>query len=144
HLTALIDGITPARSTLVKGAVAGATNLAIGLAAAPFVAPPAAVVAALAVGALSYGASIALYIRAAHELGATRAQAVCASAPFLGAALSYVWLGEPLGLAHGAAAGLLLASVALLSLGQHAHLHEHDEIEHVHSHRHDDGHHFHE
>jgi drug/metabolite transporter (DMT)-like permease len=33
HLTALIDGIAPARSTLVKGAVAGATNLAIGVGA---------------------------------------------------------------------------------------------------------------
>jgi drug/metabolite transporter (DMT)-like permease len=144
HLTALIDGITPARSTLVKGAVAGATNLAIGLAADPFAAPPAAVAAALVVGALSYGASIALYIRSAHELGATRAQAVFASAPFLAAALSFVLLGEPLGLAHVAAAGLLLVSVALLSLGQHAHVHEHEAVEHVHGHRHDDGHHLHE
>jgi drug/metabolite transporter (DMT)-like permease len=85
HLTALIDGITPARSTLVKGAVAGAASLAIGLTTDPLAAPPGTIGIALAVGALSYGASIALYIAAAQQLGATRAQAIFASAPFVGA-----------------------------------------------------------
>jgi drug/metabolite transporter (DMT)-like permease len=144
HLTALIDGISPVRSTVTKGAVAGATNLAIGLALDPLTASPGSVAAALLVGWLSYGASIALYIAAAHELGATRAQAVFASAPFVGAALSFVFLGEPVGLAHGAASLLLVASVAGLFWSQHAHWHVHEEVEHIHSHRHDDGHHFHD
>jgi len=144
HLTALIDGITPARSTLAKGAVAGATNLGIGVVADPLLATPGAIAAALAVGALSYGASIALYIRAAHELGATRAQAVFASAPFIGAALAFAFLGEPAGSAHVAASLLLLPSIAALFLSQHAHAHVHDPVDHVHSHRHDDGHHFHD
>lgn len=144
HLTALIDGITPARSTLAKGAVAGTTNLGIGLATSPLVAEPEAIAAALAVGALSYGASIVLYIRSAQELGATRAQAVFASAPFVGAGLAFVLLGEPLGLGHAAAALVLIPSMAALFLGHHAHAHVHDRVEHTHSHRHDDGHHLHE
>jgi drug/metabolite transporter (DMT)-like permease len=144
HLTALIDGITPARSTLVKGAVAGTTNLAIGVAADPLSASAAPIAAALAVGALSYGASIALYIVSAHELGATRAQAVFAGAPFVGAALSFALLGEPIALAHAAASLLLVASVVALFRSRHAHPHVHEAIEHIHSHRHDDGHHFHE
>ena len=74
NLTALIDGLTPAQSTLVKGAVAGAINLAVGLAAAGEPPPLDAALGALAVGALGYGLSIALYIRGAQELGATRAQ----------------------------------------------------------------------
>jgi drug/metabolite transporter (DMT)-like permease len=143
HWTALIDGITPARSTLVKGAVAGSTNLAIGLAGAPFEATAGVVGLALGVGALSYGASIALYVAGAHELGATRAQAVFASAPFVGAGLSFAVLGEPLGAAHGVAAALLVGSVACLSVSAHAHEHAHEPVEHVHSHRHDDGHHAH-
>ncbi len=143
HLTALIDGITPARSTLVKGVVAGATNLAIGVAAAPFVAAPGAIAAALVVGAFAYGVSIALYILSAHELGATRAQSVFASAPFLGAALSFVFLDEPLSLVHVAAALILVPSIAALFLSQHAHAHVHEPIVHVHGHRHDDGHHLH-
>ncbi len=143
HLTALIDGITPARSTLAKGLVAGTTNLAIGAFVAPFVAPPPAIAAALLVGALSYGASITLFIRAAHEIGATRAQAVFASAPFVGAAGAFFFLLEPLGTPHLVASLLLLASIAALFRSQHAHAHTHEPVEHVHSHRHDDGHHLH-
>lgn len=144
HWTALIDGITPARSTFVKGAVAGVTNLAIGLAVDPLGGTPVHWFAAVGVGMLSYGASITLYISAAQQLGATRAQAVFASAPFVGAILAFGLLGEPFGLLHAAAAGILVASIALLLRGHHSHEHEHVAIRHVHSHRHDDGHHLHE
>ena len=40
HWTALIDGMSPARSTFWKGLVAGTTNLGIGLAIRPFEASP--------------------------------------------------------------------------------------------------------
>ena len=143
HCTALLDGITPARGTLWKGAAAGTTNLGVAALAASLDAPPATALAALAVGALCYGASIALYVSAAQALGATRAQVVFASAPFAGAALSCAWLGEPLGPAHAAAAGLLALSLAALAASRHAHAHVHEAQEHVHAHRHDDGHHDH-
>ena len=143
QLTARIDGITPARAAFWKGAIAGATNLAIGLATTPFAAPRASVAAALTVGALSYGASVALYIAAAQQLGATRAQAVFASAPFLGAALSFALLGEPLGRAQLAGAALLAISVAALLRARHEHAHAHEALEHIHAHRHDDAHHLH-
>jgi drug/metabolite transporter (DMT)-like permease len=143
HLTALIDGITPARSTFWKGGVAGATNLAIGLAIEPLAASPGILGIALIVGALSYGASIALYIASAQSLGATRAQAVFASAPFIGAGLSFALLGEPVTSGHLAGSGLLLVSVVLLFRSRHEHVHVHEATEHVHAHRHDDGHHLH-
>jgi drug/metabolite transporter (DMT)-like permease len=143
HWTALVDGISPARATLVKGAGAGALNLALGLTLAPLAAPPTQIGAALAVGALAYGASIALYVASAQQLGATRAQGVFASAPFAGAALSTGLLGEPFGALHAAAAALLLLSVSVLLRSRHAHLHAHAALEHVHAHRHDDGHHVH-
>ncbi len=144
HLTVLIDGITPARSTLVKGLIAGSTNLFVGLSVAPLSASPGALAAALVVGSLAYGASISLYIASAQELGATRAQGVFAAAPFIGAMLSFALLGESFGLTQAAACALLIASVSALVLSQHAHPHAHAELEHVHSHRHDDGHHVHE
>jgi drug/metabolite transporter (DMT)-like permease len=143
HLTARIDGVTPARSTFVKGAVAGTVNLALGLAAAPVAASAPVFAAALAVGAASYGASVALYIGAAQQLGATRAQGVFASAPFLGAGLAWLALGEPIEAAQIAGAALLAASVALLLRSRHGHEHVHAAREHVHAHRHDDGHHDH-
>jgi len=143
HWTALIDGITPAASTLAKGAVAGSAALALGLAAEPFEASATFAVAALATGALSYGASIALYIAAAQQLGATRAQSVFASAPFVGAGLSFLLLGEPFGWAHAAATPLFAVSLVVLLRSRHAHPHVHEATVHVHGHSHDDGHHLH-
>jgi drug/metabolite transporter (DMT)-like permease len=143
HWTAMIDGITPAASTLAKGLGAGVTNLALGLLAAPLAAPPSAVAAALATGALAYGASIALYIAGAQQLGATRAQGVFASAPFVGAALSFTLLGEPFAWQHAAALPLLAAAVAALLASRHHHAHVHAATEHVHPHSHDDAHHLH-
>jgi drug/metabolite transporter (DMT)-like permease len=143
HWTALVDGVTPATSTLVKGAGAGAVGLAIGGLAEPIVASAPGVAAALATGALCYGASIALFIAAAQELCATRAQSAFASAPFAGAALSFTLLGDPLGPQHAVALPLFAVSLALLFRSQHAHPHEHEPVEHVHSHSHDDGHHEH-
>jgi drug/metabolite transporter (DMT)-like permease len=143
HLTALIDGITPARSTFWKGLVAGTTNLAIGFAIEPLGASPSVLGAALIVGALCYGASIALYIASAQSLGATRAQAVFASAPFVGAGLSFALLSEPVASVHLIGAGVLVVSVMLLFLSQHEHVHLHEATEHMHAHSHDDGHHLH-
>jgi drug/metabolite transporter (DMT)-like permease len=144
HWTALQAGLTPVQTTLWKGAAAGSVNLAVGAAAEPWPgASPALWLAALGVGGLAYGASIALSVGAAQQLGATRAQACFASAPFLGAALSFAILGEPLGVRVGVAAALLLVSVGALLAGRHAHEHRHEALEHVHAHRHDDGHHAH-
>ena len=143
HLTALIDGISAERSTLVKGFVAGGINLALGLATSPWSASLEVAVVALAVGALSHGASIALYIRSAQALGATRAQAVFATSPVAGAGLSFVVLHEPLGFVHAISALILIPSIAALFWSRHFHLHAHPPLEHVHSHRHDDGHHLH-
>jgi len=143
HWTALVDGVTPAASALVKGCGGAALGLAIGAAAEPFAASRTTVAAALATGALGYGASIALLISAAQALGATRAQSVFATAPFAGAALSFGLLGEPLGPQHVVAMPLFALSLRLLAKSQHAHPHVHEPVEHVHSHSHDDGHHEH-
>jgi drug/metabolite transporter (DMT)-like permease len=143
HWTALIDGMSPARSTFWKGLAAGSLNFAAGLWLEPQSSGAWPWAAALAVGALCYGVSISLYIAAAQSLGATRAQACFASAPFLGAGLAWAWLGDPLTAAHAAAAALLAGSVGLLLASRHSHLHTHASIEHVHAHRHDDGHHGH-
>ncbi len=143
HLTALIDGITPAQSTLWKGIVAGSVNLAIGLLLAPMTAAPGSIVLALLVGAFSYGASITLYIRAAQEIGATRAQVIFASAPFFGVALSVLLLGEAFSWIYALATPLFLVGIGLLLADSHAHDHGHSEVTHEHAHSHNDGHHTH-
>lgn len=95
NLTALIDGMIPSETTLWKTAVAGTTNLLIGFASEPTRASMATTAAALVVGALCYGVSMTLYIAAAHSEGASRAQAIFATAPFVGAVLSWTVLQEP-------------------------------------------------
>jgi drug/metabolite transporter (DMT)-like permease len=144
HWTALIDGITPGASTFWKGLAAGTVNLGLGLLLDDFYAPWNIVAGTLAVGALAYGLSISLYIASAQQLGATRAQGLFATSPFLGAALAFVALGEPLTAVHGVAMLVMAVSVAVLVLSQHEHEHSHPAMEHVHSHTHDDGHHLHE
>ncbi len=144
HFTALIDGITPAQSTLWKGSVAGAVNLTIGIVAAPFAASGFVTFSALVVGVLAYGASITLYITAAQGMGATRAQMFFASAPFIGVALSALILGESISVIQIVAAGLLAFSLGLLFRDQHHHVHQHESLSHEHTHSHDDGHHTHE
>lgn len=143
HLTALIDGITPSESTFWKGSVAGTVNLLIGLHLAPLAANWIVTGEALALGTLSYGASIALYITAAQHIGATRGQMIFSTAPFFGAALSIAILGEPLTVLQGVAAGVLVGALFLLAQESHGHEHEHWAMRHEHWHRHDDEHHTH-
>src|SRR5437870_4444953 len=142
NLTALIDGMSPSLTTFGKGIIAGTTNLLLGAWLAPLTAPAFHVAVALVVGALCYGASIALYITAAHHEGATRTQAVFASAPFMGAALSWLVLGETLEGPYLLAGSVFVSSVVLLLLDRHDHFHAHEPLAHVHSHRHVYGHHF--
>jgi drug/metabolite transporter (DMT)-like permease len=143
NLSALMDGMTPARSTLWKGVVAGVTNLALGLMLAPLPATGAVVAAAIGVGAVSYGVSIALHTAAAQRVGAVRAQGVFASAPFIGAALSLVLLGEPVTSVQMLAGAVFAISVAGFVVSQHEHSHAHGVAEHIHAHTHDDDHHLH-
>ncbi|MCB9673019.1 MAG: DMT family transporter [Alphaproteobacteria bacterium] len=143
NLTSIIDGYTPAQTTAVKGLVAGGTNLGLGLFLGGGLPGAGQVVAALAVGALAYGASIVLYIRGAHQLGAIRSQIVFSTAPFLGVALAWAGLGEEVLAVQLAAAGLMVGALVLLFSAEHAHAHVHEPIVHTHGHRHDDGHHAH-
>ena len=95
------------------------------------------------VGALSYGASIVLYIKSAQGMGATRSQVIFSSAPFFGLLLSVVLLGEELTGNHILAGGLFIIAITLLMLDSHSHSHKHKKLAHKHSHRHDDNHHNH-
>lgn len=144
HLTALIDGIKPLQSTFWKGLVAGAVNLSLGFVYASRSPELGFVVWGLILGALSYGASIALYIRSAQALGATRSQIIFSSAPFFGLVLSFILLRESLTGVQGLAALLFVGSLFLMFRDKHSHRHEHLSLTHVHGHRHDDDHHTHE
>lgn len=128
----------------VKALGAGVSNTALGLIFMHGeLAAPTQIGAALVLGSLSYGASVVLDAYALRHIGAAREAAYFATAPFMGAMISVLLLGEPL-------AGLDVIAMALMGLGvffmlreRHGHVHVHDAIEHEHVHVHD-GHHEHE
>jgi drug/metabolite transporter (DMT)-like permease len=119
---------------------AGVCNLGLALLLGHALPAPRALVAVLALGALSYGVSVLLDAYALRLLGAAREAALFATAPFVGAALAVPLLGERPSLRDGLAAGVLIGGVALLLRARHAHLHAHEAMEHDHAHVHDEHH----
>jgi drug/metabolite transporter (DMT)-like permease len=97
-------------------------------------------ISAGAVGALCYGISIVLAVKALRELGAARESAYFATAPFIGTIASMVIFRElPTWLAViGAIA--MLAGVVVIMREQHGHTHAHEPILHEHLHLHDEHH----
>lgn len=142
-VTARLDQLAPEHVVLAKGLVAGGADLLLGLLVLGGGLTTGQLVSGLAIGAAGYGWSITLWVEGAQELGAARAQVIFATAPFIGAALAWAVLGEPVAVAEVAA--ILLAGLGVaVSLGSaHAHRHPHPPLDHDHEHGHDDGHHDH-
>lgn len=78
----------------IKGLGSGLTALAIGLALGERLTKEGMALLAMVAGFFTYGISIACYIRAQRILGAAKTSAYYAAAPFIGAGLSFVFLGE--------------------------------------------------
>jgi drug/metabolite transporter (DMT)-like permease len=137
NLTQRLSAADPVRIAAIKGAVAGAFNVALGLALGSSWPAPAALGAALAIGFLCYGASLALYITGLRHLGTARTSAYFSVGPFFGAALAVVVLREPLRLTLVVAGALMLAGVWLHLTERHRHWHHHERLSHSHRHVHD-------
>jgi drug/metabolite transporter (DMT)-like permease len=145
-VTAEIDQVAPEHVVFVKGAVAGTVNLVLGLTVAAEAGSALAgsqLVAALAIGALGYGASITLWVKGARDLGAARGQVIFATAPFLGALGAWTALNDPIDGTQVAAIALAGIGVVVSLRSAHSHPHGHDAVVHDHEHRHDDAHHDH-
>jgi len=142
NLSQRVSGKDPVQTAAVKGVVAGAFNLALGLSlGAPLPAPHAWGRMAL-IGVLGYGLSLVFFLRSLREIGAARTGTYYALAPFIGAAAGLLFLGEPLSARFSAAALLMGAGVWLTLSQRHEHAHSHRDVhEHVHEH---DEHHRHE
>lgn len=144
NLTRNISAKDPLAIVTVKGLGAGAFSLTLALALGNSFPAPEIALKAMAVGSLSYGLSIALFVHAMRGLGAARASALFGAAPLAGVALSFLLLREmPNGLFFVALL-IMIAGAALLLGEQHGHAHVHEAIAHDHCHQHDDEHHVHE
>lgn len=139
NLTARIALADPFAIAMWKGLAAGAVNTVLGLVLAPS-APGMSWFAALAIGAIGYGASLMLYVLAQRHLGAARTAAHFGTAPFFGAALSVALLGEPLTAVLVAGFAMTAGATWLTLSEHHGHEHTHEAMEHEHRHMHDEHH----
>ncbi|WP_041795943.1 DMT family transporter [Pararhodospirillum photometricum] len=132
----------------LKGGAAGLTNVVLALGVGHAALPsPSLVAAGAGLGFLGYGLSLVAFVVALRLLGTARTGAYFATAPFIGALMSVLVLGEPLSGPLLVAAGLMGWGVWLHLTEQHTHAHDHPALTHVHTHDHandPDGHHRHE
>jgi drug/metabolite transporter (DMT)-like permease len=121
---------------MVKGLMAGVTNLAVALALGAAWPGAGAMMGAMALGFFSYGASLTLFVVALRHLGTARTGAYFSVAPFVGALLALGLLDEPLTFTLLLGGALMAVGVALHLTERHAHAHRHEPLEHAHEHTH--------
>lgn len=137
NLTRKVAASDPVQIAAIKGLVAGGVNLGIaGVSGAALPALNTAAGAAL-VGFFGYGVSLTLFVLALRHIGTARTGAYFSLAPFVGAALAIVLLGEPLTPWFGVALTLMAVGVWLHLTEKHGHEHIHESLEHEHLHSHD-------
>lgn len=95
-------------------------------------------------GAIGYGASLWMYLRAQRTFGIARTASVFAIAPFVGAVLAIVLGDRTIGAATVFGFIAIAFGAYLHASERHAHPHLHASDRHEHVHRHDDDHHTHE
>ena len=123
----------------LKGLVAGTVNLALAFWLGASLPPVPTLAAAMAVGFLAYGVSLALFVVGLRHLGTARTGAYFSVAPFFGAALA-IALGEAVTLPLVIAGMLMAIGVWLHLTERHEHAHEHAGMIHAHLHVHDEHH----
>lgn len=124
---------------MVKGLSAGASNLCLAFLLGAAWPGAATVLGAALIGFLSYGASLVLFVIALRHLGSARTGAYFSVAPFFGAAVALLLLGEPMTIPLFAGAALMGLGVALHLSERHEHEHAHAVLEHAHEHEHGTG-----
>lgn len=141
NLTQRVSLRDPVAVARIKTLAAGSSVLAIALWRGNGEFPGVmTLVCAGAVGALCYGVSIVLAVKALRVLGAARESAYFATAPFVGALLSIVVFRDLPNLSELAGATLMIIGVVILLREKHGHLHTHESISHDHLHVHDEHH----
>ncbi len=127
--------------TAVKGLAGGVVSLLLAEAFGGFGqwnAPR--LLAAMAIGAVSFGLSIVLFVRGLRRLGVLQTGMLFALAPGFAAVLSWIFLREQIAILGLAALLVMTTGALLLVLDRHEHRHDHDAMEHAHEHAHDEHH----
>ena len=140
NLTRKVSAGDPVQIAAIKGLVAGTVNVGIALARGAAMPDFLTVLSSGVVGLAGYGVSLTLFVLALRNLGTARTGAYFSVAPFVGAVISMLLLGDRPTVAFFLAAALMGVGVWLHLTERHAHEHDHDAISHDHRHIHDEHH----
>lgn len=99
---------------VLKGIFSGGGAFVIALISGEKIPEMCYILPAMLLGFVAYGMSIFLYIRAQRDLGAAKTSAYYAVAPFVGAFLSFVILGEKLTIVYFAALIIMIVGTVLV------------------------------
>lgn len=123
-----------------KGLAAGVVNGGLALAIGSQLPALGTLGSILLVGFLGYGVSLVLFVLALRGLGSARTGAYFSTAPFLGAAVAILMLGESVSVMFLLAAALMALGVWIHLMENHVHEHQHEPLDHSHRHTHDEHH----
>jgi drug/metabolite transporter (DMT)-like permease len=144
NFTRNISAKDPITIVTIKGLGAGSFSLGMAMVLGNKLPAWEVILGALALGSLSYGASIVLFIHAMRGIGAARTSALFSSAPLAGMILSFLLFREFPSWMFVIAFPLMVAGTLFLVSEEHEHDHVHEMTIHEHAHIHDDGHHEHD
>jgi drug/metabolite transporter (DMT)-like permease len=140
NLTRKVSGADALFVAAIKGLAAGVTNLLLALLLGARLPQLQVVGAAMGIGLMGYGVSLALYVLALRGLGSARTGAYFSTAPFLGAAAAIVLFESSVPAVFWVSAALMAGGVWLHLTEHHEHPHTHNSLTHAHPHRHDEHH----
>lgn len=143
NLTRNISGKDPLMIVGIKGIGAGLFSLMLAFFFEAPIPSIGLVASGMIVGAICYGVSIQLFILALRGLGSARTGTLFGIAPFVGTALSLIFLGEIPQPLFWAAVPVMIFGAWLMLSEDHAHQHHHEHFKHAHAHLHPDDHHRH-
>lgn len=114
NCTRKLSGKNTYQIVMLKGFFSGTGSLIIALIIGDKFPELIYILYTMALGFVAYGLSIFCYVRAQNELGAARAGAYYAIAPFIGAFLSLIFLHEQLSLLYGLSLLVMLVGAMLV------------------------------
>lgn len=127
----------PVQIAMIKGLVAGSFNLALSWVTGALAFEPRLIAAGVLIGFFAYGVGLVFFVVALRLVGSARTAAYYSVAPFIGAAISVLLLGEPVTLQLVLAGALMAFGIWLHLTEHHEHAHDHPLIKHTHAHVHD-------
>ncbi|MHB0953964.1 MAG: DMT family transporter [Allorhizobium sp.] len=137
NLTRKLSSSDPVQVAMIKGIVAGFTNVALALIVGASLPSFKLIGAGALVGFFGIGLSLVMFMLGLRHLGTARTGAYFSLAPFIGAVLAVIMFNETITLQF-LIAGLLMAVGLWLHLAErHDHDHGHEALEHDHAHVHD-------